>query len=104
MDECQNQVKDQLEEEKLFFCLVTKEFLDSCPPKCPYYIQGSSIPMDLIYQNNIEMECTYLHMIACIAPQDERQLICSRISTFTQCENCPLNLISIKKDNKITTR
>ena len=102
MEECQNQVKDQCEEEKLFFCLVTKEFLDKCPTKCPYYVRGSSIPMDFIYQNNIEMECPYLHMIVCTAPQDERQLICGRTVKFNQCEKCPLNLNSQKNNNQIT--
>ncbi len=90
MEECQNQVKDQLEEEKLFFCLVTKEFLDNCPVKCPYYVQGPSIPMDLIYQHNLEMECPNFHLIACLTPQDQHLLICGKSGDYPDCSHCPL--------------
>ena len=86
--ECQNQVKDQLASNSMFFCLVTKEYLNDCPIKCPYFVQGTPIPMDRIYENNYEMECPHLQLVAKIASQDEQWFVCGKTGEEPNPKNC----------------
>ena len=86
--ECQNQVKDKDDEEALFYCLVTKEFLHECPPKCPYVIPGAAIPMDRIYGHNYEMECIHLHLLASLGDNDEQRLVCGKTGEEPDPQNC----------------
>ncbi len=104
IDECQNKVTDS-EEIKLFYCIVTRDYFDQCPPKCPYFVIGSSIPMDLIYQHNFEMECPFFSLIAQLTPDDEKMFTCTRNDGLPQCEQCTSHPLRIpnKNDYSITS-
>ncbi|MHA2246051.1 MAG: hypothetical protein ACXADY_13895 [Candidatus Hodarchaeales archaeon] len=86
--ECQNQVKEQLVRNSMFFCLVTKEYLNDCPIKCPYFVQGTPIAMDLIYENNYEIECPHFHLIAKINSQDEQWFVCGKTGEKPEPSQC----------------
>ncbi len=86
--ECQNQVKEYLARNAMFFCLVLKEYLNDCPIKCPYFVQGTTISMDRVYENNYEIECPHLHLIASIASQDEQWFVCGKTGKEPNPKNC----------------
>ena len=86
--ECQNQVVDHQRKKLLFFCLVIKEYLHDCPIKCPYFVQGTPIPMDHIYENSYELECPYLQLVARITSQDEQWLVCGKTGKEPNPKNC----------------
>lgn len=91
MTKCQNKVKDQESEEKIFFCFALKEYLHLCPEKCPFYVKGPNLSMNTIYQKNFEMECPYLLLMIAISSQDSKSFICSLFGEDFHCEYCPVN-------------
>jgi hypothetical protein len=66
-----------------------KEFLSKCPPRCPYFIEGTCLPMDFIYEKNFEVECLDLHFIARITPLDDQSFVCGMTGKYPDCEKCP---------------
>ncbi|MHA2248133.1 MAG: hypothetical protein ACXADY_24505 [Candidatus Hodarchaeales archaeon] len=97
--ECQNQVKEQLVSNSMFFCLVTKEYLNDCPIKCPYFVQGTPIAMDLIYENNYEMECPHFQMVAKINSQDEQWFVCGKTGEKPDPKNCQKEMIKLQSSH-----
>ncbi|MFX0170590.1 MAG: hypothetical protein ACFE9L_01590 [Candidatus Hodarchaeota archaeon] len=91
MTKCQNKVKDQESKGKIFFCIALKEYIPSCPKKCPFYVKGSNLSMNIIYQKNFEMECPYFLLMTAISSQDSKSFICSIFGEEFQCEYCPVN-------------
>ena len=96
---CQQKVKDICSdcgtESSLFFCLVLKDYLSTCPSSCTYFINGAinvCYSIKYFYQLNIEMECLYLHLVTedTQNPQDSSFFVCSVTSEFPDCDNCPL--------------
>jgi len=96
--ECQNQIKDQANEKKLFFCVVLKEFLYQCPVKCPFFVRGPHISMNTIYQNNFEMECPHFLLMTATSSKDEKLFICSLFGEAPCCVFCPLKARVSKED------
>lgn len=99
MGPCQHQVIDQGTKECLFLCVVFKEFLRSCPPKCPYYKVGSPLSFDYLYQANYDFECTYFQNLVQCASNDKQSFICELTGHPPNCPNCSLKLSSNSSTN-----
>ncbi len=96
---CQQKVKDKCSEcgteSSLFFCLVLKDYLSTCPSSCPYFINGATnlcYSIKYFYQSNMEMECLYLHLITKNTQNsnDSSFFTCSVTGISPDCDHCPL--------------
>lgn len=87
--ECRNQVTNHQSQPTTFFCLVMKEYLQMCPLKCPYFLQGNPTKMADIYQHNFELECPFLHLMTSITSQEERYFVCGKTGQTPNPQNCP---------------
>jgi hypothetical protein len=90
MGECQHQVKGKSGKEELFFCLVYKEYIRSCPGKCPDYKDGKPQSFDMIYQDNFEIECVFFQQLVQCTPDDVRSFICEITGGKPDCSHCPV--------------
>ncbi len=89
MSECQHQVTDKTGKKKLFFCLVYKEYLPSCPSKCPYYKLGEPVSFDMIYQENFDIECVFFQQLVQCTPEDIQSFVCEITGGRPECPQCP---------------
>lgn len=92
MDGCQHQVIDQNINKAMYFCLVFKEYLHSCPKSCPYRKDGSTLILREVYQKNFDMECIYFFQLVKCTPNDNRSFICERSGQYPVCKQCPLTI------------
>ncbi|MFX1283270.1 MAG: hypothetical protein ACFFB5_06425 [Promethearchaeota archaeon] len=86
--ECQYQVIDQQKSRTIYYCLVMREYLTRCPIKCPYFIKGTPIQMEQIYQQNYEIECPHLHLVTSIGLADEQWFVCAKTGEVPEPQNC----------------
>jgi hypothetical protein len=88
--ECQNQVTDQNVKTELFFCFVFKEYLTNCPPRCSYFISGTSHSFKRVYELNMDIECTYFQQLILTKNSKNHQFICTLDNESQICSQCPL--------------
>ncbi|MHA1946268.1 MAG: hypothetical protein ACXAC6_07170 [Candidatus Hodarchaeales archaeon] len=101
MVECQHQVTDKAGKVKLFFCLLYKEYIRSCPSKCPDYKFGNPLSLDMIYQENFDIECVFFQQLVQCTPEDIQSFVCEITGGKPDCPQCP-----VKTDvwNETTTK
>ncbi|MFX0064211.1 MAG: hypothetical protein ACFFC7_18720 [Candidatus Hermodarchaeota archaeon] len=92
--ECQNQVRDH-DNELFFFCLVFKEFFSECSAHCPYFVQGETLSMQTVFEQNIDLECPHFFLLTQQSSPDSPWFICGKTADSPECKSCPL------KDNLI---
>ena len=102
MGNCQHQIIGKTEEGKLFFCLVFKEYLRSCPTKCPDNKPGESLSFDDIYQENFE--CVFFqHLVKC-TEDDERSFVCEITGSYPDCSHCPFFSVPSNTSDEVATK
>ena len=90
MGECQHQVTDRTGKEILFFCLSYKEYIRSCPSKCPDYKAGKPLSFDMIYQENFDIECVFFQQLVKCTPMDIQSFVCEITGGKPDCPQCPV--------------
>ena len=85
--ECRNQVVDH-QNSSLFFCLVMKEYLETCPLKCPYYMEGDPISMETVYYNNYELKCPFFHLVTDLIHSDKQFSVCGKTGKNPDPQKC----------------
>ena len=103
MGDCQHQIIDQIKGGRMYFCLVYKEYLFSCPTHCPYRKTGKTLTINQIYQDNIDMECVFFHQLVRCTHKDERSYVCEITGRSPTCKECPFCSSSSERLNTSTS-
>jgi hypothetical protein len=102
--DCQQQVIDQSNNGKVFFCLIYKEYLQFCPSKCPYKTAGECLTLDQIYNDNLDMECRFFHILIKSNTKDKCFFVCEITGQSPTCKQCPFYLSpSVRREDYGTT-
>ena len=97
MGDCQYQIIDQAIDGRLYFCLVYKEYLHSCPTQCPNRKKGKALTINQIYQENFDMECIFFHQLVKYTHEDESSFVCEITGQFPTCKQCPFSSSSSER-------
>ena len=90
MVECQHQVTGKFGKEKMYFCILNKDYIRSCPGKCPDYKFGTPLSFDRIYEENFDIECVFFHQLVQCTPEDRRSFLFEITGDKPDCPQCPV--------------
>ena len=71
-------------EKNLSYCLIYKEWIDHCPPKCGYFEEGNAGSIEEIKKRKLNYECLYFSR-----KHDEQDYFCKLFEQMSPfCDSC----------------